>query len=113
MIKKVLNRHRFVFLVLTIIIFFIAIAIMAHLKNISSPKKESPVPTKIPDYYGRSTLGNCTADDDCLVSGCNGEICQSKNEESLSSICVVPDKPLPKQLGYQCRCLVKKCQWVK
>jgi eight-cysteine-cluster-containing protein len=93
--------------------------ISSFLKRIfgfSSKKKSDPpstTPTTIPDYYGRSTLGNCTTGGECLTSGCNGEICQSKVEEPLSSICVVPDKPLPKQLGYQCRCLAKKCQWVK
>jgi len=82
----------------------------------SSKKKSdslSITPATTSNYYGHSTLGNCTTDGDCLLSGCNGEICQSKKEEPLNSICVVPDKPLPKQLGYQCRCLVKKCQWVK
>ncbi len=64
------------------------------------------------EYYG-SSIGSCDANADCYISGCNSEICQSKNEGPLSSICVVPDKPTPKQLDYQCECLENKCQWVK
>ena len=64
------------------------------------------------EYYG-SSIGSCKTDADCYINGCNSEICQSKNEEPLSSICVVPDKPTPKQLDYECGCLENKCQWVK
>jgi len=64
------------------------------------------------EYYGFS-IGSCEIDADCYINGCNSEICQSKNEEPLSSICVVPDKSIPKQLGYECGCLENKCQWIK
>lgn len=68
---------------------------------------------KITDYYGSSTLGPCTKDEDCYISGCNTEICQSKSEEPLYSICIVPEKPTPEQLGYKCKCQNQKCQWLK
>lgn len=71
-------------------------------------KKPAPQP-----YYGQSTYGFCENDDDCFISGCNSEICQSKSEEILHSICIVPEKPTPKQLGYECKCLHLKCQWSK
>lgn len=64
------------------------------------------------EYYGTSTFGDCK-NNDCYISGCNTEICQSKAEEPLASICIVPDKPTPKQLDYECKCLDNKCQWVK
>jgi len=64
------------------------------------------------EYYGYS-IGSCEIDADCHVNGCNSEICQSKNEEPLDSICVIPDEPTPKQLGYQCECSENKCQWIK
>jgi eight-cysteine-cluster-containing protein len=70
-------------------------------------------PSEANEYYGSSTYGLCQTDDDCYISGCNSEICQSKAEKPLASICVVPDKPTPKQLGYQCECQAKKCQWSK
>lgn len=65
------------------------------------------------EYYGSSTYGPCQANNDCLISGCNLEICQSKAEETLVSICILPDKPLPPQLGYKCQCVAQKCQWAK
>jgi eight-cysteine-cluster-containing protein len=65
----------------------------------------------ITDYYGSSTFGFCNTDTDCMVSGCNAEICQSRNEESLSSICIVPERPTPSQVGYECECLSSQCQW--
>lgn len=68
---------------------------------------------KTKEYYGSSTFGSCSRDNDCFVSGCNSEICQSKGQEPLSSICVVPDKPLPVQLGLECKCSNLKCQWTK
>ena len=86
------------------------------------------VPT-LGEYYGRSTLGACQSDADCYISGCNSEICQSRLEEGLSSICVIPDKPLPQEFGYQCGCYVDgeagkaspagggtsvgQCQWLR
>jgi len=65
------------------------------------------------EYYGFSTYGSCQVNNDCLVSGCNREICQSKTEESLVSICILPDKPTPPQLNYECQCVVQRCQWRK
>ena len=65
----------------------------------------------ITDYYGSSTYGSCANDNDCMVSGCNSEICQSKNEEPLMSICIVPDRPTPSQVRYECKCLSAQCQW--
>ncbi len=67
--------------------------------------------TTIPEHHGSSTHGNCSANDDCIISGCNNEICQSKFEEPMMSICVY-NPPYPKDLGYECRCTDKKCMWI-
>lgn len=65
------------------------------------------------EYYGFSTNGFCETDGDCLISGCNGEICHSKTEDTMVSICIVPLRPTPKQLGYDCKCLEEECKWSK
>jgi len=65
------------------------------------------------EYYGSSTYGACDCGCDCVVDGCNGEICRSKDEEGISTICSIPDKPLPSDLGYSCICKDSKCQWTK
>lgn len=62
-------------------------------------------------YYGFSTFGQCQNDNDCLISGCNREICQSRFEEEMASICILPNRPTPSQLGYGCRCHLNQCQW--
>jgi eight-cysteine-cluster-containing protein len=69
-------------------------------------------PTTVPEHHGSSTFGRCSNDNDCVVSGCNREICQSKFEESMFSICVY-NPPYPKELGYECRCIGQKCAWTK
>lgn len=65
------------------------------------------------EYYGFSTFVDCESDGDCFVSGCNSEICQSVNEEILSSICVVPDRETPSQFGFSCKCVDEMCEWGK
>lgn len=65
------------------------------------------------DYYGFSTEGFCEASTDCVIAGCNSEICKSQSEESLYSICTVPDKPVPSNLGYNCECISNQCVWNK
>jgi eight-cysteine-cluster-containing protein len=63
------------------------------------------------EFYGSSTYYRCEIDEDCLVSGCNSEVCQGVEEEGMSSICLFPDEPLPKDLGYSCDCFEGQCQW--
>lgn len=66
------------------------------------------------EFYGTSTYGKCSGCScGCVVSGCNGEICQSEEEESMGSICVIPNKPTPDELGYSCQCIDNQCQWAK
>ncbi len=65
------------------------------------------------EFYGSSTNYPCEVDEDCFASGCNGEICQSVEEESMASICLFPEDPLPRDLGYSCGCFDGECQWGK
>ena len=63
------------------------------------------------EYYGSSTNYPCESDEDCLISGCNSEICQGADEETMASICIFPEEPLPQDLGYSCGCFDGQCQW--
>ena len=67
----------------------------------------------VDEYYGSSSFTTCEFSEECLVSGCNGEVCGGVDDEGFASICVVPDMPLPKDLGYSCGCFESKCQWSK
>jgi eight-cysteine-cluster-containing protein len=70
---------------------------------------KNPPPT-ITEHNGLSTYENCSTVNDCVVSGCNGEICQSRFEKPRVSICVY-NPPYPKELGYVCKCVNQKCAW--
>jgi eight-cysteine-cluster-containing protein len=71
------------------------------------------IPEEERGYYGFSTFGLCQNDQGCFVSGCNSEICQSRAEEPMVSICIMPDRPTPPQLGYECGCRSNRCQWIQ
>lgn len=71
---------------------------------------ESTTTTTIPEHHGSSTYGTCLADMDCITSGCNNEVCQSRREKPPISSCV-HDPPYPSELGYTCGCLKGACQW--
>lgn len=75
-------------------------------------REPAEAPSEVPPaYYGSSTEGPCQKDDDCQVAGCNQEICQGRAEEERFSICILPDKPTPGDLGLACVCVAGGCQW--
>lgn len=72
---------------------------------------EDNIVPELYEFYGSSTYYACEVNEECMVSGCNNEICQSTQEEEVMSICIFPEQPLPKDLGYSCGCFDGKCQW--
>lgn len=87
--------------------------------NPRSPKPtEKVTPTKKPTvrreellgYCGVSSYGLCSYDTDCYITGCNSEICQSKNEEPILSACVILSCH-KKPEGISCGCKEGECQW--
>ena len=65
------------------------------------------------EYYGSSTRYPCEEHGDCVEAGCNSEICTGVDEGGMASICLFPEEPLPRDLGYTCGCFENKCQWAK
>jgi eight-cysteine-cluster-containing protein len=119
MLKEVL----FIFGLTILVVFTL---LLSTLQNLSTPQttisQEITIITTTPgeiitiphdEYYGYSTFGYCKNNFDCFVSGCNREICQSKFEEARFSVCIIPNKPTPQQIGYSCVCLNNRCQWWK
>ncbi len=52
----------------------------------------------------------CVRDDDCVIGGCSGTICQSKNAEPIYTICVyLPEYACYKKID--CKCIDAKCGW--
>ncbi len=66
---------------------------------------------EVSEYYGSSTDFPCEVNDDCVMGGCNGEVCHGVDEGTMASICLYPEEPLPADLGYSCGCFEGKCQW--
>ena len=63
------------------------------------------------EFCGESTLDQCSADTDCMVDGCNGEICRGVNAGGFSSICQWLDCYAEK-VNFDCKCHDSQCQWV-
>ena len=63
--------------------------------------------------YGSSTNASCSTNADCVVMGCNQEICQGAKEEARASICIAPEAPTFAQAGYTCGCNQGQCYWSK
>jgi eight-cysteine-cluster-containing protein len=108
-------KNKKLFYGILIIIILIIVGTSLFLINnliVMSPIKEM-IPEEERGYYGFSTFNQCQNNNDCFVSGCNSEICQSRFEETRFSICILPDRSTPSQLGYGCGCHLNKCQWIK
>lgn len=64
----------------------------------------------IEEFCGISTYSYCESNNDCIVGGCSGEICQGKNEE-IFSICIW--KECYKNLkNHRCACINNRCRWI-
>lgn len=62
-------------------------------------------------FCGSSTYGTCSSNSDCILGGCSGEICQSKNENGVVSACMYRDCYNVETYGVSCGCTQGKCQW--
>ncbi len=67
----------------------------------------------IEEFCGTSTNGSCVSDSDCIATGCSGQVCWSKNEESLVTTCEWKACYRAKDYGFECKCVNSKCQWLK
>ncbi|MEM7819439.1 MAG: eight-cysteine-cluster domain-containing protein [Candidatus Aenigmatarchaeota archaeon] len=65
------------------------------------------------EFCGFSTDGNCYFDSDCILGGCSGQICQSKNEESIVTTCEFRECYDAEKYNLKCKCINLKCQWSK
>ena len=70
--KDAIEITRIIFLSSTVLIFIFSI-IIASLTKLSSRQNPEEKPRN---------------NNECVISGCNGEICQDKDEEPLFSVCI-------------------------
>ncbi len=62
-------------------------------------------------FCGTSTLGSCATSADCVSGGCSGQVCQSKDEESVITTCEFRDCYNAAAYNLKCECFNNKCQW--
>jgi eight-cysteine-cluster-containing protein len=52
----------------------------------------------------------CLTDDDCIIGGCSGTVCQSEDAEPVYTTCMyLPEYECYK--GISCGCIDGKCDW--
>jgi len=68
--------------------------------------------TEKPGFCGWSTNGPCQNNDDCIVGGCSGQVCQSKNEPPVVTTCEYSDCYDRIAYGVACKCVENKCKWI-
>jgi len=68
--------------------------------------------TKSKTFVGNGwyTSGPCNSDSDCVIGGCSEQVCQSKTEPQTITTCE-HNPPYPKDLGFDCKCILNKCKW--
>jgi len=64
-------------------------------------------PTDEP-FCGWSDYGLCNDDNDCIVSGCSGQVCGA---DSYATDCMWRDCYNPEPYGLHCGCKENRCQW--
>jgi eight-cysteine-cluster-containing protein len=62
-------------------------------------------------FCGKSTLGACQTDADCIKGGCSGQVCQSKNEESAVTTCEYRSCYDSTKYNINCVCIKNRCMW--
>jgi len=57
--------------------------------------------------------GTCKINSDCVTGGCSGQVCQSKNDESVITTCELRDCYKASKYNLSCQCVENKCNWAK
>lgn len=63
------------------------------------------------EFCGWSTKGNCSSNSDCIKGGCSSQVCQSRNEEPVTTTCEYRECYSAEKYGLSCKCIDNKCQW--
>ncbi len=111
--SKINGKNKRVGLALLALLFFIFLIFLVFSNDEEEEDSKSVGSERSNEYYGSSTDYACEKDEDCMVGGCNAEVCQGAEEESVMTPCIYPDSPLPGELSYSCSCVDGKCQWSK
>jgi eight-cysteine-cluster-containing protein len=61
-------------------------------------------------FCGRSTFAPCLSNSDCKIGGCSGQVCEGKDERSITT-CEWKDCYNAEKYNLTCQCINNKCQW--
>ncbi len=86
-----------------IIVFIIGLILVSGCKEIELPE----------DFCGSSTDGSCNIKSDCRVGGCSSQICRSKSEDPMITICDYRECYDAGKYDLECKCVDDPCQWAK
>jgi eight-cysteine-cluster-containing protein len=91
------------------LIVIVVVAIVLVLIFTFKQKPQAPLPAT--PFCGISTEGKCNSNADCIVSGCSGQVCQSKQEARMITTCEWRDCYNASMYGLSCKCVSNKCKW--
>jgi len=65
------------------------------------------------EFCGWSSYGKCNSNEDCITNGCSAQICRSRFEEPIITICEWKKCYEASKYRVTCKCIEGKCQWVR
>ncbi len=86
-----------------------------NMKIVFVPFSNKEIPIEVIDkrnFCGISTNGPCETNDDCMISGCSGQVCQSVKEQRIITTCEWKECYDHKKYGVSCKCVDGKCKWI-
>jgi eight-cysteine-cluster-containing protein len=63
------------------------------------------------EFCGISLKGECKEDEDCIISGCQDQVCQSAHEKGITTSCAYEGCYIAKDYNMSCQCVEGKCAW--
>jgi len=64
-------------------------------------------------FCGSSSYGPCNIDSDCRAGGCSSQVCRSKSEDAMITICDYRECYDASKYNLECKCVDNGCQWAK
>jgi eight-cysteine-cluster-containing protein len=64
------------------------------------------------NFCGRSTMGFCSSDLDCVKGGCSSQVCQSSSDPVSITTCEYRDCYNAGKYNLNCKCISSQCQWI-
>ncbi|MFH1501312.1 MAG: eight-cysteine-cluster domain-containing protein [archaeon] len=111
MTMKITRMKLIYALIILLIILFVVFLLSLIITKTNSGNTDGKY--SFSEFCGISTKGSCNSDSDCVRGGCNAEVCQSKSQDLISTICVAKECFDDEKFNAACSCVEEKCQWAE